>query len=180
MAMWWPMIVNVLGFQCVWLASVAGAAKGWWWAGPLALLVFAGGQLALSAHRRDDVRLLLIAAPLGFAVDSLWVQLGWMVFDQPVPWAGFAPVWIVAMWLGFALTLNHSLASLKARPLVAALLGLVGGPLAYWVAATTWGAVVISPGWAPYLGLALAWAVLTPLLLRLADRPAATPLRAPA
>jgi len=162
-------IPNVLGFQIVWMASVGGAAQGWWWLGPAALAVFAAMQLALSRQRRADLILMLGSAALGFLVDSAWVVAGWMEFRAALPWPGAAPIWIVAMWMGFALTLNHSLGALKNRPVLAALLGLVGGPLAYWAAARAWDAVTIVPSPWPYVALGLAWAVLTPALLRAAQ-----------
>ncbi len=164
---WLP---NALGFQLVWCAAVGGAANGWWWAGPLALAVFATVQLAVSRWRSADLRLMLFAAPLGVAVDTLWIQLGWMVFDSPVPIAAIAPLWIVAMWMGFALTLNHSLSALQSHTGIAIAFGVLGGPLAYWIAGNVWGAVEIVPSWLPYAGLAVAWGVITPLLLQLAQR----------
>jgi hypothetical protein len=160
------LLSNLIGFQLVWVSAVGGAARGWWWAGPLALLAFASWQLAVSRSPRADAQLLLICAAVGMAIDTLWVQLGWMRFEAAVPWSGLAPVWIVAMWMGFALTLNHSMATLNSRPWLGAALGAIGGPLAYWAAGSAWGAVTIAEP-AAYAGLALAWAVLTPALLRL-------------
>lgn len=165
---WLP---NAIGFQLVWFAAVAGAAKGWWWSGPLALLGFAAWQLSASRGRRADLLLMLGAAVLGFLIDSLWVRLDMMRFSAPLPWSGVAPIWIVAMWMGFALTLNHSLAGLKSHLWLAALLGLVGGPLAYGVAEHHWSAVTLgAPSWRVLLVLGMAWAIVTPLLLRAAMR----------
>jgi len=163
---WLP---NVLGFQIVWMASVGGAAHGWWWLGPAALAAFAAMQLKLSRQRRADTILMLGSAVLGFGIDTLWVQAGWLDFRSPLPWPSAAPIWIVAMWMGFALTLNHSLAALKTRPLLAVMLGLLGGPLAYYAAERAWGAVTIAPSPAPYVALAIAWGLLTPALLRAAQ-----------
>jgi hypothetical protein len=160
---------NLVGFQLVWASAVGGAARGWWWAGPLALFAFAAWQLTVSSNRRTDAQLLLVCAAVGIAIDTLWVQFGWMRFEAAVPWTGLAPIWIVAMWMGFALTLNHSMAVLKSRLWLGAALGAIGGPLAYWAAGNAWGAVTIADP-AAYAGLAVAWAVLTPLLLQLADR----------
>ena len=90
---------------------------------------------------------------------------------RPVPWAAAAPVWIVALWMGFALTLNHSMAALKTRPWAAVALGVIGGPLAYLVAQNAWQAVTLSqPAWQPLAALALAWGALTPALLALGTR----------
>jgi hypothetical protein len=170
---WLP---NVLGFQIVWCAAVGGAARDWWWAGPLALGLFALWQFSVTRWRGADFKLMLVAAVIGFAVDTLWVQLGWIEFRSALPWSTAAPVWIVAMWMGFALTLNHSLSALKSRFAVAVAFGVIGGPLAYWIAASVWGAAVIEGSLLPYLGLAVSWGLITPLLLRLAEwlKPART------
>jgi hypothetical protein len=114
---------------------------------------------------------MLAAAVLGFAIDSLWVKLDLMHFSTPLPWAGLAPIWIVSLWMGFALTLNHSLRRLKQHLGWAAVLGLLGGPLAYAIAARAWLAVeLVDPHWIALSALALAWGVLTPLLLLFAVR----------
>lgn len=164
-------LANLLSFQLVWMATVAGAAHGLWWAGPVAVALFAAWQLPLSPVPRADLALMGIAAIAGFVIDSALVLSGLLSFHTSVPWDFAAPVWIVALWVSFALTLNHSLESLKRRPLLAMLLGLLGGPLAYWAAARVWAAVDLNGS--ALLALAvigLVWALLTPLLLGLADR----------
>lgn len=168
MLAWLP---NAICFQLVWIASVGGGAHGWWWAGPVALAAFALWQLAASRQPRADVLLIVFAAVLGFGIDTLWVQADLMRFSAPVPFPQAAPVWIVALWMGFALTLNHSLAALKSHLAWATALGVVGGPVAYAIAAHAWHAVELrEPAWLAYAALALAWGVLTPLLLQVARR----------
>lgn len=163
-------IANAVSFQLVWLATVAGAANGLWWAGPLAALMFAAWQLPLSAQPKADLKLMLCAAAAGFVIDSLLVIAGLLRFETAVPWSGLAPVWIVSLWVAFALTLNHSLSALKQRPTLAVGLGLVGGPLAYWVAASAWKAVQLGPSAVVALAvIGLVWALATPALLALAD-----------
>ena len=92
-----------------------------------------------------------------------------MRFSAPVPWPGFAPVWIVGLWMAFALTLNHSLRFLRQRPALALVLGTAAGPLAYWIAANAWDAVDLLRPWPAMAALALAWGVLTPALVALAQ-----------
>lgn len=164
-------VVNALAFQAVWFAFVAGAAHGWWWAGFVVLAPFAAWQLAKSAWPRADLALVVVAAALGFACDSLFAWSGMLEYATPFPSRGVAPIWIVGLWVGFALTLNHSLAFLKRRPVVAGVLGAVSGPFAYWIADRAWSAVAIGePASRTLLALALAWGVMTPLLLALATR----------
>ena len=109
----WLTLGNVVGFQAVWLASVAGAGAGLPWAGPLAAAVFAAAMLAWGGRARDDLRLLAVALPLGIALDSAFAASGWLVYAEAWPWSGVAPAWIASLWVGFALTLNHSMARLR-------------------------------------------------------------------
>ena len=161
--------INAIFYQVTWLATIAGAARGWWWAGPAALALFAVWQLAVSSQRRADALLVLFAAAIGFAIDSVFAQTGLLNYAAATPWERFAPVWIVALWMSFALTLNHSLAYLKTHPVVAAILGGIGAPLAYFAAAH-WGALTFPvPAMPSLILLATVWALLTPSLCRLAQ-----------
>jgi hypothetical protein len=162
---------NVVGFQLVWLASVAGAGMGLAWPGPVAAVVFVALTLCYGGMARDDRRLLAIALLLGLLVDSAFAASGWLRYAEPWPWAWAAPVWIMSLWAGFALTLNHSMRFLRDRPVFAALFGLVGGPLAYWTAARAFDAVSFgAPMLWVMLALAVAWALVLPLLYALDRR----------
>lgn len=159
---------NVVGFQLVWLASIGGAGAGLAWAGPAAAALFVALTLAFGGKWREDLRMLAIALPLGFAMDSAFAASGWLVYAEPWPWASLAPVWIWSLWAGFALTLNHSMAFLRDHPAAAALFGLFGGPLAYWTAAGAFEAVSFgSPVLQVMAALAIGWAVILPLLFAL-------------
>ncbi len=162
---------NVVGFQGVWLASIAGAGAGYAWTGPLAAALFTAATLAFGGKARADLRLLAIALPLGWLLDSAFAASGWLLYAQPWPWAWAAPVWIWALWVGFAMTLNHSMAFLAGKPWLAAAFGALGGPLAYWTAAGAFDAVSFGRP-VPWVLLALAagWAVLLPLLFALDRR----------
>lgn len=165
-------IFNVIGFQTVWFASVAGAGSGQLWSGPLACLLFVLVVLGFGGKRREDLHALAWVLPLGIAVDSVFAASGWLVYALPWPSALLAPIWIIALWVGFILTLNHSLAFLRARPWWASLFGLIGGPLAYAASDSVFGAVEF--GVAPMLALAavgLAWALVLPAAFALTRSP---------
>jgi hypothetical protein len=162
-------IVNAILFQLCWVAFVGGAGRGCWWLGFVVLAPFALWQLKVSARPRADALLFAIAALLGFAVDSALAMSGVLSYATPVPWSQLAPVWIVGLWAGFGLTLNHSMAFLQTRPWLALLLGGLAGPFAYWVAARAWSAVALNgPMWRSMLALGVAWALITPALAKLA------------
>ncbi len=162
---------NVVGFQAVWLASIAGAGAGYAWTGPLAAIVFAAATLAFGGKARADLRLLALALPLGLLLDSAFAASGWLVYAEPWPWTWAAPVWIWALWVGFAMTLNHSMGFLRGQPWLAAAFGALGGPLAYWTAAGAFDAVSFGrPVLWVLLALAIGWAAILPLLFALDQR----------
>jgi hypothetical protein len=165
-------IVNAVVFQVVWIACVGGGGAGIWWLGPIAVLGFCLWQVSVSRFRQSDVSMLLVAAPLGMAVESLLIAAGLLRYPSPGPWGPrLAPIWIIALWVGFALTLNHSLAWLKGKPVLAMLVGGLAGPLSYWIGASTWHAAQFTVPTPIVLGaLAMVWAVATPSLAWLADR----------
>ena len=78
-----------------------------------------------------------------------------------------APMWLVSLWMLFAITINHSLGWLKERYLLAALMGFVFGPVAYY-GGSKLGAITMPVE----LGLnttiifsGIIWAFVMPLLL---------------
>src|SRR4249919_2999048 len=170
----WLRPFNIVGFQLVWLACVMGAGNGLVWAGPVAALAFVSVMLWYGGKTSSDLRLLALALPIGFALDSAFAASGWLRYALAWPTPYASPVWIWAMWTGFAMTLNHSLALLRSRPWLAAGFGLLGGPLAYWTAAGAFDALSFGAPVAWVLGvLALSWAMALPLLFAL-DRRMAT------
>jgi Protein of unknown function (DUF2878) len=60
---------------------------------------------------------------------------------------------------------------LRGRIRTAVLLGLAGGPLAYWAAARGWGVVVFTaPAWKGVLALAAGWGMALGVLVSIATR----------
>ncbi len=163
-------IANAVGYQLVWLVSVSCAARGMPHAGPLASIAFVLSMFAFGGGSRADLRLIPLVLLIGLFADSAWILLGWIDFNAPWPSSRFAPEWILGIWLAFAMTLNHSLAFLKHRLALAALLGAIGGPLAYWSASHGFGAMRFDAPLSIMLpGLGVAWAAMIPLLLRIAE-----------
>ena len=160
--------LNLVLFQAGWFACVLGAAWGYPWAGPavvgIALLV----RLAQSVERRREVLLLLCCVVLGFASDTALIAMGWILpirGSVPAPWS---PPWLVSMWANFGATLNVSLAFLKKRLLVSAVLGALGGPFAYYAGSRLGAISVPDPLWGGLLAVGAAWAVGLPAMVYLA------------
>ena len=97
------------------------------------------------------------------------VQSGLVIYPSGQPFGQLAPAWILAMWPLLATTLNVSLRWLKGRYLLAALFGAIGGPLAF-LAGERLGAVVFPDTGLTMIVLAVGWATLFPLLMRLSQR----------
>jgi hypothetical protein len=113
------------------------------------------------------------ALALGALIEGVLSYLGWVRYAVAAPALppGGAPLWILALWVAFALTLTRSLAWLQGRLLLGMVLGAIGAPLSYWSAARGWQAVRFpAPAIAGFAGLALGWALAMPLLLLLARR----------
>ncbi|WP_449428577.1 DUF2878 domain-containing protein [Rhodanobacter umsongensis] len=172
--------LSLIGYQAVWFAAVIGADHGLAWPGVVGMLVYALVQLACVRNWRTDLGLMAAALVFGFLLDGAMIRSGLASYAAEWPDLAVAPAWILALWMTFALTFSQSLRYLQRRLWLAALLGLLGGPLAYLGAARGWQVVSFAePGWRGLLVLAIGWALATPALAWLARRGTAT-LQTPA
>lgn len=161
-------LINLLWLQVLWFAAVTGAAAGLIWPALLILSAFMVWQLHPANREKGDFALLLVALLLGFILDSSWISLDWIQFSSPNSLAYLAPLWILLLWMGLALTLNHSLAWLQQRLGLAALCSAIGSPLSY-ISAEHLGALqLIGNFWLWFFCMAFSWAMVVPFLLWLA------------
>ncbi len=163
------MVMNFILFQLGWFACVLGAARGWSREGALLALAIVAGYVARAARPGRELALVAAAVALGALADSLLASSGWLRYAGAAPVDGFAPWWILALWALFAITLNVSMRTLRGRPALGALLGVVGGPLAY-LGGEKLGAVAIAQPLPALVALAIVWALAAPSLLGLALR----------
>lgn len=154
-------VVNAVLFQAAWFACVIGGAQGTNVWGALAvggLLIYA----LLGSVRGRDLALGCAGASVGFIVDTVWIRTG--VLDYAG--AAIAPVWIVMLWVGVGLTVNHSLSLFKARPWLGGLFAGATAPLSY-LAGERFGAVIIPDPW-QLAFISLVWALLFTAVFTLA------------
>ncbi len=167
-----------VAYQAFWFACVMGAEHGSLWSAPLALACFIPLRFIIGTRTRwrEDLLHMLTVGALGFLVDSGFAATGLMSYAAPWPSAALAPLWIVMIWLAFALTLRDGLGFLHERPLLAGILGAVGAPLSYLGAARGFGVVKFPMGeGAALAALAVAWFIALPaafMLMRLSLLPA--------
>lgn len=164
-------LANLVSFQVCWFAFVWGGATGRWWLGFIPLALFMAWQLKASRWPRSDLALMGMALGLGLVVETTMAATGLFRYASPIPSEQLAPLWMLGMWINFGLTINHSMDWFKDRLALAAVFGLVGGPLTYWIAGRAWGALVIAdPQWPALLVLGVAWGIAMPLLCAAAVR----------
>lgn len=163
------MLLNFVVFQIAWFATVLGAANAMPWAGPVAIGFAIALHLAVSKRALPELLLIVSCGAIGAVFDSVLVAAGWVSYPNGMVVDFGAPYWIIAMWMLFATTLNVSLKWLKPRKGLGVLFGLVGGPLAYFSGAKL-GAIVLDAETTALLALGIGWAIVVPLLLRLAER----------
>lgn len=162
-------LLNVCLFQVGWFACVLSGAAHRPWIGALIAIGIVGFHLFRANLPEAELKLLLIAVGIGAVWDSLLVSLQWVHYSSGILLPNTAPYWIVLMWALFATVLNVSLRWMRGHWVVAALLGGVGGPLAYF-GGQRLGALEFGDATAALAALALGWAVFTPVLLACSTR----------
>lgn len=170
---WRPLILNIVGYDVAWFGCVVGAAFGYAWAG----IALAAANVALhmrwSPVVRREAALVFGGALVGVSADALMVVTG--VYEyRPRP-DGLSLEFLAlffAMWASFGTTMRIAMRFAWRRPWAGALLGLLGGPLAYLAAAKI-GTITLPEGAAMWRSLAVigvVYGVLTPVWVEWARR----------
>ena len=160
-------IINLLLFKLGWVAAVFSAAYGVAWVGALTILGIAAVNLGRAANPGRELRLLLAAALVGLVWETVLTLQGVLIYAEAGS-AGVAPYWIVAMWILFATTLNVGMSWMKKNILLPIVFGGIGGPMSF-LAGQHFGAVTFPDQTTAIVVISLGWALLVPLMLRIAD-----------
>ncbi len=176
-------VTNFVIFQVVYAACVFGAVRGNLWIGPVAGLLLLPINLWFfpQEERGRELRLWLIAGLIGLVLDSCLLGLNAVAFPdvtriapEAALSAWIVPPWIVTLWVAVGTMLRTSIAWLRGRPVLAATLGAIGGPFSFWTG-TRLGATELPLGWGSFALLGFEYAVVMPLLLRMAHPPQSAP-----
>ncbi|WP_373565903.1 DUF2878 domain-containing protein [Microbulbifer okhotskensis] len=153
----WRLIVNALLFDIAWPLCVI-VAKAW--------LIIPFTILNLLIHLKFVANLhgepLWLACILfwGVSIDSVLFHLGVLRNESGSPWP---PLWLIFLWLNFAMTLRYSLVFLQKNLWLAAILGGFFGPFSYFTGALLNGTVELhQPLWQSLGILCVIWAVILP------------------
>ncbi len=163
--------INALLYQLGWFACVLGGNVG----ALLALALFVPLHQRFCVQRPSEWGFVLLAGALGLAMDLMWARAGVITFHGALGF-GVGP-WLAVLWLMFATTLQHALAALQTRLVLAALLGAIGGPASYLAGIALGAASTPLGAWEFAALLAPAWLLLVPLLAWLARRAGANALQ---
>lgn len=160
-------IFNFISFQVIWWLCVLSAKPGLSTAVFAAVLLYTLLHLSLVEGWAQTLPLLLTAV-IGAVADQFAYKLQWILFENHTQWLAYIPLWMLALWLAFATTLNVSMRWLQHKYALAFMLGAVFGPLAY-LGAESVGAIQL-PGLYSLAWFAFEWATLLPLMLWLRHR----------
>ncbi len=163
------LVINIVAFQIGWFACVLGAANALPLLGPAVVAGAVALHLARSSRPAQEFALVLFAGVLGAVWDSALVTIGWLSYPSGNLVSGFAPYWIVAMWMLFATTLNVSLRWLQNRVALAVIVGAVSGPLTFYAGAKLGGVTFLDLR-SGLIALGIGWAVILPLLSEIGAR----------
>ncbi len=157
-------ILSITQFYISWAACIFGVTHDAAIIGPLVVASLLGLHLYLVIHTKRETALILIVGLIGSVIETALMRVGLYAFTgHSLPWV--CPIWMAALWMSFAATLNHSLRWLHGRYGWAAVLGAIGGPLSYY-AGVRLGALAFLPTLEFTLRvLAMIWALIVPSLL---------------
>lgn len=133
-------------------------------------------------QRRADLFLIGVALLLGIAADGLLAKSQWLQYSADLPVGSehfsfraiidfFPPLWILSLWVAFALTVNHSMSWSKRlwrddKKWIVILLGAIFGPVAF-LGGEALGAILFREKMNSLVALGFIWGMSFPLLVLL-------------
>ncbi len=164
-------VFNYFSYYVGWLACVYGAAFNMSAIGVAVAALLVLIHFVLTHTLREEIMMIVVIGVLGTLVDSGQAATGLLVYQggyAKAPWLG--PIWITAIWVLFASTINWSFGWLKGRTWLAVVLGALGGPLSY-AAGERIGAVRFQHSYVlTMLALAVIWSLVLPFFFGIAHR----------
>lgn len=157
--------INFLLFQGVYTLSLVGVINNVAWLGCLGLAAFAIWHARTAKAAKADFVLAGIAILVGAMLDTLYMRSGLIAYNGELLWSGIAPLWILALWANFALTLSGCLSWLRGRLALAALLASTGGPLSYYAGIRLGTATISGDPLLLFSVISITWGIAIPALL---------------
>lgn len=136
-------VINFILFQLLWISCIFGVA---YQEITPALVVF-GIMLIYhclpKVRKPGDFKIVILCSLLGFVLDSLLAYWQMVDYFYDFGYDNVAPFWIIMLWVGFGLALNHSMSWMFKNVKLAYGFVAIGPALSYFSAQKI-GAVVIN------------------------------------
>jgi hypothetical protein len=162
-------VFNFLLFQTAWFITIISAASGH----PLVGVLFTALWMIVhfrffTARRFVELNTLCFAALLGYLLDSFLVYLNVISFPSQSVLGSPSTLWMIALWVNLAATLNFSLYWLQRSLISAAVMAAIAGPATYY-AGSRFGAIEFGQDWS-LLAISVQWLLAMPLLFWFTQR----------
>lgn len=153
-------LMNAILFQVVWFVCLL-AGNAW---ALVATLVYLIVHDRYFMQTRKEWRLLFTFLVLGVVIDGTLFQIG--VFSSNVTLleqATLPPIWLLCLWVCVGSLFPHSLAFLRSRYVLSALMGAVGPTMSYFAGANLAGIRLAEPLLSTLFIVAIIWSLVLPL-----------------
>ena len=130
----WLLIANIVLFQVGWFACVTLAYS---WSLPLVtivsllhfMVVVPQASVSENNNRLSEAILLLQVVAIGVVLECAYLFLSVLVRVDGLFWP---PIWLLAIWLLFGMTLRYSLSWLRKKIFLSSLFAAIAGPASYY------------------------------------------------
>ena len=156
-------VINFIFFQLVWFICIIGAATNETHTAVAFSLLIVLFHIYLTKYKTSELKILLLASIIGFLFDGFLLKSELVLYADHGWSYSITPLWIIVLWMGFAITLNSSLSWLKKKLNLSILFGSLGGPLAYLAGEKLGAVTLMTPD--TLMIISIGWAIITPLLI---------------
>ena len=167
----YKIIINILGFYVCWWLSVYGAIQEDYFLGPKLLFVYIFVHFILVTENKIEYLYILICTFLAFLFDSILLNLNIIEYKGILSKKyNIVPLWVVTLWVSYALSIFHSFKIIQKNYKIAMLVGFFSGPFIYFSFSQTG---IISFSYSPFFVLVLIsilWMFILPLYVYIADK----------
>jgi hypothetical protein len=151
--------LNLVWFQAFWFIAITYTQQA-----IFVMLLSIMVHFLLSPTKRNDLVSVILITFIGGVADSILTYLG--IFNFPE--GKTIPLWLVLLWVHFAIALNHSMQWLTKLPIYLQVsFGAIFGTFSYYMGSQL-GAVTLNSNLILSLfSICITWAILLPLYLKI-------------
>jgi len=158
--------LNAILFQIVWFVCLL-AGSGWGLAVTV-LYLFLHDRYFMTTGR--EWRLLLVFVVFGIVIDGTLFQLGVFSNGDENGLVAIPPVWLLCLWVSTGTLFVHSLAFLRSRYFLSALIGMIGPTMSYFAGAKLAGITLAEPILMSLFIVSAIWAIVLPFGFWLSEK----------